>query len=482
MGNNTKRVESLVSKIGEHKIAQYEKVCKLLGFEIPSKVILDYQSSNECALGLLVEHMNKILREQIPKVEFFEKTLRVSFEEYQQGLTLLLAHFQDYLLEEGLTSLQDSLEIHLNNAYKIIAKFENFIKEYNIGITMIGYTKDNKHIGEIDKILSYPLVYCCDSEIAYELTKERIGKHYALISHPMYYAIFPKMKVLLSINTPLPLVKLESVKPTIVHLGHNFNEALQYTLHRTGAKYVFESLNRERIQRCHYVIAHTMNDFKLLEQTCEYFHLPKEKIIKGGNPSLDWVLQKINGKKSQNHYLLFAPSYLENFMCDEFIQSINELLDNGIKIVFRLHPLLRKEQKAKYTGMIAQWCKNKNFIFDETPSFFNEYILNSFVLLTDESSMGVSYPFWSLKPSVIYMPNKRKYGAKVNNIHLYHTNINIILKNLKNLKKVIMDIRDSKIQQAFEREINKFRDEQAYNLYHSSNFLSEFIIDIYRRK
>ncbi|MBD5165434.1 hypothetical protein [Helicobacter sp.] len=472
----------MVSKIGEHKIAQYEKVCKLLGFEIPSKVILDYQSNNECALGLLVEYMNKILKEQIPKVEFFGKILRISFEQYQRGLTLLLAHFQDYLLEESLSSLQDSLEIHLNNTYAMIAKFENCIKEYNIGITMIGYTKDNKHIGEIDKFLPHSLVYCCDSEMAYELTKERIGKNYAFISHSMYYVIFPKMKVLLSINTPLPLVKLESVKPTIVHLGHNFNESLQYTLHRTGAKYIFESLNRERIQRCHYVIAHTVNDFRLLEQICEYFHLPKEKIIKGGNPSLDWVLQKINGKKSQNYYLLFAPSYLENFMCDEFIQSINELLNNGIKIVFRLHPALRKKQKAEYARIIAQWCKNKNFIFDETPSFLNEYILNSFVLLTDESSMGVSYPFWSLKPSIIYMPNKRKYGARINDIHLYHKECNIILKDLKNLKKVVMDIRDSKIQQAFEIEINQFRDKQAYNLYHSSKFLSEFIMDIYRRK
>lgn len=472
----------MVSKIGEHKIAQYEKVCKLLGFEIPSKVILDYQSNKECALGLLVEHINKILKEQIPKVEFFENTLRISFEEYQCGLTLLLAHFQDYLLEESLSSLQDSLEIHLNNTYAMIAKFEDFIKECNIGITMIGYTKDNKHIGEIDKMLSHSLVYCCDSEIAYELTRERIGNNYACISHPMYYVIFPKMKVLLSINTPLPLVKLESVKPTIVHLGHNFNEALQYTLHRTGEKYTLESLNRERIQRCHYMIAHTANDFRLLEQTCEYFNLSKEKIIKGGNPSLDWVLQKINGKKSLNYYLLFAPSYLENFMCDVFIQSIDELLNNGIKIVFRLHPALREKQKAKYAGMIAQWCENKNFIFDETPKFLNEYILNSFALLTDESSMGVSYPFWSLKPSVIYMPNKRKYGVKIHNIHLYHKSVNIILRDLKDLKKVIMDMRDSKIWQAFEKEINKFRDEQVYNLYHSSEFLSEFIMNIYRRK
>ncbi len=472
----------MVSNIGEHKIAQYEKVCKILGFEIPSKAVLDYQSNNECVLGLLVEHMNKILREQIPKVEFLEKTLRVSFEEYQRGLTLLLAHFQDYLLEESLSSLQDSLRVHLNNTYQMIARFENLIKEYNIGITMIGYTKDNKHIGEIDKNYPNSLVYCCDSEMAYELAKMRVGKNYAFISHPMYYVIFPKMKVLLSVNTPLPLVKLESVEPTIVHLGHNFNESLQYTLHRTGAKYVFESLNRERIQRCHYAIAHTMNDFKLLEQACEYFHLPKEKIIKGGNPSLDWVLQKINGKKSQNHYLLFAPSYLENFMCDAFIQSINELLDNGIKIVFRLHPALREEQKAKYARSITQWCKNKNFIFDETPSFLNEYLLNSFVLLTDESSMGASYPFWSLKPSVIYMPNKRKYGVKINDIHLYHTSANIILKDLKNLKKVIMEIRDSKMQQTFEKEIKQFRDEQVYNLYHSSEFLSEFIMNIYRRK
>lgn len=118
---------------------------------------------------------------------------------------------------------------------------------------------------------------------------------------------------------------------------------------------------------------------------------------------------------------------------------------------------------------------HKNFIFDETSSYLNSYINNSFALLTDESSMGVSYPLTYLKPAIIYMPNKRKFGVEaLDGIHLYSKEANLIIDNFDNLKDIVGDIKSFKVFK-FEEQIRKFREKQVYNIRHSSEYLSEFI-------
>lgn len=469
---------NIIVKIGKHKIKQYYEVAELLKVKLPRNMVLDYQSdcfdkeSDKCALSFMAQCICESLAGNTPKIEIENKILKIEFCDYQRALTLFLAYFQDYLSDSGLDKIKDFLEIHLNSVKDL---FESLEKKCvpSIGITMIGYTKDNKHIGEIDRSVSFPLVYCCDSQKAHELAKHRIKENFAMVSHPVYYSIFPKLKVLLSVNTPLPLVKLDSCNTIIVHLGHNFNEALQYTLHRTGENFVLQSLKRERMDRCHYVVAHTLNDFKLLLKARNFFYLDT-KIIKGGCPSLDWALHRVQNK-SLNSYLLFAPSYLSNFISKEFIEAINAILDSGVQIVCRLHPNLRESQKQQFHKQIENWCAHKNFIFDETPNYLNSYINNSFALLTDESSMGVSYPFVYLKPAIIFMPNKRKLGATVlDGIHLYSREANIVIDNFISLKNIIWDIKDS-ASWKFEEEIREFRLKQVYNIGHSSEYLSEFI-------
>ena len=465
----------MIDKIGKHKVEQYYKIADLLKIKIPQDVVLDYQNDVEgggdkCALTFIINCMCGVLERNLPKVERENKILKIEFCDYQRALTLLLAHFQDYLSDSGLNSLKESLNVHLKLIGESLKPLEE-ICGLSVGITMIGYTKDNKHIGDIDERISFPLVYCCNSLKAYDLAKHKIKENFAMISHPMYYSIFPKLKVLLSINTPLPLVKLETCKTIIVHLGHNFNEALQYTLHRTNESFVLESLKKERMDRCHYVVAHTLNDFKLLLKAQSFFNL-KTKIIKGGCPSLDWALHRIK-KKALSPYLLFAPSYLSNFISKEFMESLNAILDLGIKVVCRLHPNLREQQHQQFHKEIANWCLHKNFIFDETSSYLNSYINSSFALLTDESSMGVSYPLTYLKPAIVYMPNQRKFGTRVlGGIHLYSKEVNIVIDNFGDLKNIVVGIRDSS---TFENQIRKFREEQVYNIRSSSEYLSKFI-------
>ncbi|QOQ97863.1 hypothetical protein [Helicobacter winghamensis] len=466
----------MMVKLGKHKVEQYYKIAKLLKIKIPQDVVLDYQNNkgggHKCALSLIVACMCEVLESNIPKVAIEGKILKIEFCDYQRALTLLLAYFQDYLSDGGLNSLKESLEVHLNYVKNLLKPLEK-VSSLSVGITMIGYTKDNKHIGNIDENIVFPLVYCCNSFKAYELAKDRIKENFAMISHPMYYVTFPKLKVLLSVNTPLPLVKLETCKTIIVHLGHNFNEALQYTLHRTDESFVLNSLKKERMDRSHYVVAHTLNDFKLLFKAQSFFNL-KTETIKGGCPSLDWALNRTKNK-SLNSYLLFAPSYLSNFISDDFVKSLNAILESGVKVVCRLHPNLREYEKQQFYKEIKNWCLHKNFIFDETSSYLNSYINNSFALLTDESSMGVSYPLTYLKPAIIYMPNKRKFGVEVlDGIHLYSKEANLIIDNFDNLKDIVGDIKSFKVFK-FEEQIRKFREKQVYNIRHSSEYLSEFI-------
>lgn len=146
-----------------------------------------------------------------------------------------------------------------------------------------------------------------------------------------------------------------------------------------------------------------------------------------------------------------------------------------MKVVCRLHPNLREYEKQQFYKEIKNWCLHKNFIFDETSSYLNSYINNSFALLTDESSMGVSYPLTYLKPAIIYMPNKRKFGVEaLDGIHLYSKEANLIIDNFDNLKDIVGDIKSFKVFK-FEEQIRKFREKQVYNIRHSSEYLSEFI-------
>ena len=305
-----------MEKLSEKKLSQYNEVLSLM--ESDQKNV-NYNDSWEYKLLDLANKIINRLKVEIPEITRKNEIVFIKEEKYIRALTLFLAYFQDYLSLEIITSLENAIDAHLVKLYE---RFESCNKDIiditkeSVGITIIGYTSDNKHIGDIDIRLQkrgIKVVYLCNSMRAYENLKERIEdfKALVLIAHPIYYAYISRVKVLLSTNDPLPLQKMNNIKTKIIHLGHNFNEALQYTLWRTDKNYVFNSLKRERLDRSHYVVAHTKNDYKVLQKTCEYFNIDEDRILKGGNPSLDWTLHKykesvrLKGRENKRYLHMF---------------------------------------------------------------------------------------------------------------------------------------------------------------------------------
>ena len=477
-----------MEKLSEKKLSQYNEVLSLM--ESDQKNV-NYNDSWEYKLLDLANKIINRLKVEIPEITRKNEIVFIKEEKYIRALTLFLAYFQDYLSLEIITSLENAIDAHLVKLYE---RFESCNKDIiditkeSVGITIIGYTSDNKHIGDIDIRLQkrgIKVVYLCNSMCAYENLKERIKdfKALVLIAHPIYYAYISRVKVLLSTNDPLPLQKMNNIKTKIIHLGHNFNEALQYTLWRTDKNYVFNSLKRERLDRSHYVVVHTENDYRVLQKTCEYFNIANTKILKGGNPSLDWTLHQYQENAQLSNkgrkYLLLAPSYLENFLEDsQMIDALEEIINQKIFLVIRPHPLQLQKVHLKYKDLLDSWSK-KNFQFkiDDSGKYFNDYLVNSFALLTDESSMGVSYPFYALKPSAIYIKESRRIGVRIDGIGLYNENLNILVDDCETLKRSIIGL-SSEGADIIDRErfIYNFRNEQVYNFMKSSEYLANVMI------
>lgn len=484
----------------EKKISQYYTIANMIGwnYEINENNFVDESClcgiEKDYALSKLALKISEILQKIIPEVNVTNENhdlIVIAEENCIRALTLFLAHFQDYLSSHIIALLKESVNIHLMRFYDVFkAKYKNVLNIGSkvVGITIIGYTDDNKHIGNVDVLLrerGIEIVYFCNSMNSYKNLKKRICNLSCLVfvAHPIYYAYISKVKVLLSTNTPLPLQKMENLSTKIVHLGHNFNEALQYTLWRTDKNYVFNSLKRERLDRSHYVVAHTENDYRVLQKTCEYFNIANTKILKGGNPSLDWTLHQYQENAQLSNkgrkYLLLAPSYLENFLEDsQMIDALEEIINQKIFLVIRPHPLQPQKVHLKYKDLLDSWSK-KNFQFkiDDSGKYFNDYLVNSFALLTDESSMGVSYPFYALKPSVIYIKESRRIGVRIDGIGLYNENLNILVDDCETLKRSIIGL-SSEGADIIDRErfIYNFRNEQVYNFMKSSEYLANVMI------
>ncbi len=483
----------------EKKISQYYTIANMIGwnYEINENNFVDESClcgiEKDYALSKLALKISEILQKIIPEVNVTNENhdlIVIAEENCIRALTLFLAHFQDYLSSHIIALLKESVNIHLMRFYDVFkAKYKNVLNigSKAVGITIIGYTDDNKHIGNVDVLLrerGIEIVYFCNSMNSYKNLKKRICNLSCLVfvAHPIYYAYISKVKVLLSTNTPLPLQKMENLSTKIVHLGHNFNEALQYTLWRTDEEFVFKSLKRERLDRCHYVVAHTKNDYKVLQKTCEYFNIDEARILKGGNPSLDWTLHKYKEsarlKEEENRrYLLLAPSYLENFLGDcQIVSILEQIMDIGIFLVIRPHPLYIQRDCMKYHGILDDWSrKYNNFKIDDSQKYFNEYLINSFTLLTDESSMGVSYPYFTLRPSLIYIKEARRKGIGIDGIRLYNASLNILIDDFNELRKNILKLSSRGGGDENSNIIQKFRDQQVYHLMNSSCYLSNLI-------
>ncbi len=298
--------------LNEHKHNQFLEILELLGEEswdsrrfAACPLVNENLAKEQIKNGLMsaLESLSIFIAERLvqdcPKVSFENRVIFIEFLPIVRALELFLAYFGDYCLEDRISLLKDSVKAHLDKAF-INSSLEIVDRNQSVGITLIGYTKDNKHIDNLDfelKSCGISIVYLCNTFRSYENSKDRGEGELCIVSNPLYFARFSNVKMIVSTNTPLPLRKDGHLNTQILHLGHNFNESLNYTLWRTDKEFSFASLKKERFDRCDFIAAHTQNDKKMLDLTCDFYGISKDIILPVGNLSLDWALKRIETTK-----------------------------------------------------------------------------------------------------------------------------------------------------------------------------------------
>ena len=210
-----------------------------------------------------------------------------------------------------------------------------------------------------------------------------------------------------------------------------------------------------------------------------------KNVLECGYPLLDNMIKeyipKINDKKT----ILIAPSWQKNNIIDSCIEEIlDNLLKTDYKVVLRPHPQYLKFGEEKISWLAKKYNEkdNENFII-QTNFSPNDTVYNADLLITDWSSIAFEYSFTTLKPTLfidtpmkimnpdykkiknepidIYLRDKIGERVKVNNIN--DEMINKIQKVLNNKE--------------MSKQIEKFREENIFNIGNSSSIAGKYIIE-----
>ena len=144
----------------------------------------------------------------------------------------------------------------------------------------------------------------------------------------------------------------------------------------------------------------------------ELKNLPKKRLIKTGYFYFDYILERI----SHNHQpekILIAPSWNyhhPNFINENFIKIINELIQKKKDVIFRPHPEHYKRSTKILDLIKNQFGNSVNFYFDQSNENL-ESMEKAKCLITDASGISIEYLIL-LKRPVLYLSDKDKIHNK----------------------------------------------------------------------
>ena len=156
------------------------------------------------------------------------------------------------------------------------------------------------------------------------------------------------------------------------------------------------------------ILCNGEHHLKEIRKREEIKNLPKKKLIKTGYFYFDYFLEKISNKQ-QPEYILIAPSWNYdhvNFINENFVQIIDELLKKNRKVIFRPHPEHFKRSSKILDKIKNVFSKFDNFIFDISNENF-ESMEKAQCLITDASGISIEYLLLFKRP-VLYLNDKDK--------------------------------------------------------------------------
>ena len=141
-------------------------------------------------------------------------------------------------------------------------------------------------------------------------------------------------------------------------------------------------------------------------------NLNKKKLINTWYFYLDYLKNKASLNSTSKKTILFAPSWNynnKNLFNDHAEKIINLLNKNKYKVILRPHPEIFKRNKEKVQRILNLFQNSEMFEVDKKSSNI-ESMESTFVLITDNSTIGIEYAL-ALKKPVVYI----NYSKKIHN-------------------------------------------------------------------
>ena len=213
--------------------------------------------------------------------------------------------------------------------------------------------------------------------------------------------------------------------------------------------------------------------------------LKKKKLIKSGYAYFDYLNYKLN-KNEVNNEILIAPSWnknKKNFINENFVKIIDNVIKSGFKVRFRPHPENLKRSQM-YLNSIKKKFNDEMFVYDDEPDNYKAFE-KAKCLITDNSGISIEF-FLLMKRPIIYFDDFDKiHNSEIENFKDLETiddsvkrKFGIFFKenDMDNMKNII----DKSILNFKENtdEVDKFIDINFFNFNKTSDFINKNLGDI----
>lgn len=201
------------------------------------------------------------------------------------------------------------------------------------------------------------------------------------------------------------LPKLRDDKRSIYGAGHSMAEAFSFASLKESKKYLDKRVYNSFCAFSNFIAISkdSKNAFDLMFSEVGL----DIEVVCGGYPRFDNRFKIQSDIKCEFDQYLFVPRLSKPY---ELVNLIQYLLDNNKRVVFRRHGAYFNY--TKWQGMndpyliLNSFLEDSNFSFDDEVNITNE-ILNKSIVITDNSSVAYSAPLVSLKPCILYSPQKK---------------------------------------------------------------------------
>ena len=213
--------------------------------------------------------------------------------------------------------------------------------------------------------------------------------------------------------------------------------------------------------------------------------LKKKKLIKSGYAYFDYLNYKLN-KNEVNNEILIAPSWnknKKNFINENFVKIIDNVIKSGFKVRFRPHPENLKRSQM-YLNSIKKKFNDEMFVYDDEPDNYKAFE-KAKCLITDNSGISIEF-FLLMKRPIIYFDDFDKiHNSEIENFKDLETIDDCVkrkfgiffkeneMNNMKNIiDKSILNFKENS------DEVDKFIDINFFNFNKTTDFINKNLGDI----